>query len=73
MAQAGSGGRGHTDAGVLPEEDGMDPVQRLRGDVERALPRPGAEVPGLQLLQHQGDEGRPGCGGGGGVLQSLTL
>lgn len=49
---------------------GMDTVQRLRGNVERALPRPGAKVSWLQLLQHQGDEGRLGYSR---VLQSLTL
>lgn len=35
----------------------MDPVQRLQRDVERAVPRAGAEVPRVQLLQHPGDEG----------------
>jgi len=37
---------------------GMDPVQRLQRDLERAVPRAGAEVPRVQLLQHPGDEGR---------------
>ena len=36
---------------------GVDPVQRLQRDVERAVPRAGAEVPQVQLLQHPGDEG----------------
>ena len=36
---------------------GVDPVQRLQRDVERAVPRAGAEVPRVQLLQHPGDEG----------------
>jgi hypothetical protein len=37
---------------------GIDPVQRLQRDLERAVPRAGAEVPRVQLLQHPGDEGR---------------
>ena len=37
---------------------GMDPMQRLQRDLERAVPRAGAEVPRVQLLQHPGDEGR---------------
>jgi hypothetical protein len=37
---------------------GVDPVQRLQRDLERAVPRAGAEVPRVQLLQHPGDEGR---------------
>jgi len=36
----------------------MDPMQRLQRDLERAVPRAGAEVPRVQLLQHPGDEGR---------------
>ena len=44
---------------------GMDPVQRLQRDLEREVPRAGAEVPRVQLIQHPGDEGRrpraPGC------------
>lgn len=36
-------------------------MQRLQRDVERAVPRAGAEVPRVQLLQHPGDEGRPGA------------
>jgi len=44
---------------------GMDPVQRRQRDLERAVPRAGAEVPRVQLIQHPGDEGRrpraPGC------------
>ena len=37
---------------------GMDPVQRLQRDLEREVPRAGAEVPRVQLIQHPGDEGR---------------
>lgn len=48
---------------------GLDPVQRLQRDVERAVPRAGAEVPRVQLLQHPGDEGRPGARR---ALQSLS-
>jgi hypothetical protein len=44
----------------------MDPLQRLRDDVERAVPRSGAQVPRMQLLQHPADERGPGC-----VLKSL--
>lgn len=41
---------------LLPPHSDMDPLQRLRRDVERELPRPGAEVPRMQLLQHPGDQ-----------------
>jgi hypothetical protein len=32
-------------------------VQRLQRDLERAVPRAGAQVPRVQLVQHPGDEG----------------
>lgn len=36
---------------------GVDPVQRLQRDLERAVPRAGAQVPRVQFVQHPGDEG----------------
>ena len=45
---------------------GMDPVQRLWHDGERAVPHLGAQMPWMQLLQHPADEGRSRC-----MLQSL--
>jgi hypothetical protein len=39
-----------TERFLLPA--GMDPLQRLQRDVERAVPRLGPQVPRLQLLQH---------------------
>lgn len=58
LAKAGSAGCSVPDASHLSEEDGMDPLQRLWRDVQRAVPHLGAQVPWMQLLQHPPDEGR---------------
>ncbi|ONL93605.1 E3 ubiquitin-protein ligase RZFP34 isoform X4 [Zea mays] len=58
LAKAGSAGCSVPDASDLSEEDGMDPLQRLWRDVQRAVPHLGAQVPWMQLLQHPADEGR---------------
>jgi hypothetical protein len=48
-------------------------VQRLQRDVERAVPRAGAEVPRVQLLQHPGDEGALSRGHDGTEVEEVRF